>query len=130
MTAPPRVAAMAIIRISWPGPMSATVSAVASTPANTGITMGSRMVKVPQEVPVAKPRKAAIRNTTAGRKFCSRSPNPFTIPATKSGAPREVVTSPIVQARQRIRIAGTICLKPSGRQSISSVKLIERRSMK
>ena len=39
------------------------------------MTMGSRMVKVPQEVPVAKPRNAAIRNTTAGRKFFRLGPN-------------------------------------------------------
>ena len=130
MTAPPRVAAMAIIRMSWPGPMSAAVSSEALTPANTGITMGSRMVKVPQEVPVAKPRKAAITKTTAGRKLARLEPKPSTIPATNSGAPRALVMSPIVQARHRIRMAGTICLKPSGRQSISSVKLMERRMAK
>ena len=130
ITAPPRVAAMAIISISLPLIRSAVRSAAATPPENTGMTMGSRMVKVPQEVPVAKPRNAAIMNTTAGRKLCRLSPKPETMSATKSGAPRALVTSPMVQARQRIRMAGTICLKPSGRQSISSVNFMERRTIK
>ena len=92
--------------------------------------MGSRMVKVPQEVPVAKPRPQAMMKTTAGRKFCRLEPKLRTKSATNSGAPRALVMSPIVQAKQRIRMAGTICLKPSGRQSISSVKFMERRIMK
>ena len=121
---------MAIISISLPLISSEVRSAAGMPPENTGMTMGSRMVKVPQEVPVAKPRNAAIRNTTAGRKFFRPGPNLDTRSATNSGAPRALVTSPMVQARHRIRMAGTICLKPSGRQSISSVKLMARRTMK
>ena len=94
------------------------------------MTMGSRMEKVPQEVPVAKPRNAAMMNTTAGSRAYRLPLRFFTMPATNSGAPRPLVTSPMVQARHRIRMAGTICLKPSGRQSISSVNFMERRTMK
>ncbi len=86
ITAPPRVAAMAIISISLPLISSEVRSAAGMPPENTGMTMGSRMVKVPQEVPVAKPRNAAIRNTTAGRKFFRPGPNLDTRSATNSGA--------------------------------------------
>ena len=129
ITAPPKVAAMEIIsRLLFRSPTVRSTAGV--PPENTGMTMGSRMEKVPQEVPVAKPRNAAMMNTTAGSR-AYRLPLRFsTMPATNSGAPRPLVTSPIVQARHRIRMAGTICLKPSGRQSISSVNFMERRTMK
>ena len=42
---------------------------VKETPLNMLTTIGTRMAKVPQEVPVEKPRKRAMRNMTAGTKM-------------------------------------------------------------
>ena len=85
---------------------------------NTLTTIGIRIPKVPQEVPVAKARKHPIRNTIAGRKFIRLPAADSVAICTKSAAPRLSVIAFKVQAKVRIRIAGTIALNPSGIHSI------------
>ena len=90
---------------------------------NTFTTIGMRIPKVPQEVPVENARKHATMKMIAGRKFI-RDPALFcTVSATNTAAPSESVMAFSVQAKVRIRIAGTMALKPSGRQAIQSLKL-------
>ena len=90
--------------------------------------MGIRIPKVPQEVPVENARKHATRKIIAGRKFISEPALFCTVSATKTAAPRESVIAFSVQAKVRIKIAGTIALKPSGRHFIQSEKLRTLRS--
>ena len=87
-------------------------------------TMGIRSPKVPQEVPVANARKAPITNINAGKKLIIMplEAKLSTRPATYSAAPSESVMLFKVQASTRIRIAGTILLKPSGTAFIHSSK--------
>ena len=68
-TAPARHAEMPIIRSS-------------GSLANTGSTMGIRIPKVPQLVPVAKARPSATRKMTAGSMAKSPAAAPSTRPAT------------------------------------------------
>ena len=91
---------------------------VGSEFSNTFTTIGIRIPKVPQEVPVAKARKHPIRNTIAGRKFIRLPAADSVAISTKSAAPKLSVIAFKVQAKVRIRIAGTIALKPSGIHSI------------
>ncbi len=95
---------------------------------NTLSTMGIRMPKVPQDVPVAKDRKQPITNTMAGSRSWNPAAELFTTAATNSRAPKESVMAFRLQAKVRIRIAGTMALKPSGMQSIISLNFIRRRS--
>ena len=83
-------------------------------PENVFTTIGIRIPNVPHEVPVAKARNTATRNITAGRILNQPPDTPFTSPATNSLAPRLSVIALSVHANVRIRIAGTIALKPSG----------------
>ena len=66
------------------------------------MTIGIRMLKVPQEVPVAKARNAATRKITIGRKPCREPADFATISATKTFAPRRFVIPDSVQAIVRI----------------------------
>ena len=95
-----------------------------SKPWNAERTMGIRMPNVPQEVPVEKERPTAIRKMIAGRNIIRDSAEPLTISAIKRDAPRLSVMPLSVQANVRIRIAGTIALKPAGMLSIRVVNLI------
>ncbi len=92
-------------------------------PEKTATTIGIKMPKVPQEVPVAKARKHPTRKMIAGRNFNKLAALEDIIPATKAAAPRLSVIAFNVQARVRIRIAGTIALKPSGIHAIDSLNL-------
>ena len=80
--------------------------------------IGIKMPNVPQEVPVAKARPQAMAKMMAGSMFCKPCALPPTRPATYSLAPKESVIAFNVHASVRIKIAGTIALKPSGRQDI------------
>ena len=86
------------------------------------MTIGIRMLKVPQEVPVAKARNAATRKITIGRKPCREPADFATISATKTFAPRRFVIPDSVQAIVRIRIGAIMDLKPSGIHSVNSWK--------
>lgn len=90
--------------------------------ANTATTIGMSMPKVPQEVPVEKARKQPTRKIMAGRKFIREPALWFMISATNTAAPRLSVIAFNVHAKVRIRIAGTIALKPLGRHSMHSWK--------
>ena len=91
---------------------------------NTLKTMGISIPKVPHEVPVENDRPTAIRKMIAGSSIWK----PAALPSTRFEiyifAPRESVIALRVHAQQRISIAETIALKPSGRDPISSLKLI------
>ena len=80
--------------------------------------MGMRMPKVPHEVPVAKARPMAMRKMMQGRKFMKLPAELATTPATNFAAPRPSVIAFKDQAKDRISMAGTICLNPSGRHSM------------
>lgn len=84
-------------------------------------TMGMRMPKVAQDVPEAKASPVATTKMMAGRSPMSPSAEFATKPATKVAAPRLSVMLFSVHANVRMSMAGTICLKPSGRQSIHSL---------
>ena len=91
------------------------------------VTMGIRMPKVPQEVPVAKLRAQATRKMTAGRK-ANRPAAAYSItPATKYLAPSRPVMFFRPVARVRIRIGGTMAMKPWGTHCMASLKLSTRR---
>ena len=94
------------------------------------IQIGIKIPNVPHEVPVANARKHAITKIIAGRNILSPAAEPSTKPATNCFASRESVIPLSVHARQRIRIAGTIALNPSGRQAIASLKLKTLRHIK
>lgn len=89
----------------------------------TATTIGSRIPKVPQDVPVAKDIPVATRNTIAGRKILRFAALPPKIPLTNSFAPRRPVIPLNVQAKVRIRIAGTMALNPLGKHSMHSLKV-------
>ena len=91
---------------------------------NTLHTIGIRMPKVPQEVPVEKASPAATIKIMAGNTPCSPEAEPDTRSATKNLAPNSPVMPDSVQAMVRIRIGATIALKPSGIQSVKSLKVI------
>ena len=94
---------------------------VLSVPENVLTTIGIRIPNVPQLVPVANARNIATRNIMAGRKLSRLPEAPFTRPATYSLAPKLSVILLSVHAKVRIRIAGTIALKPSGMQANDSL---------
>ena len=101
-----------------------------SFPENTLSTMGIRIPKVPQEVPVAKERPTAMRNTMAGRKD-SRVPAVLSTNCEmKIRAPRLSVIAFRVQAQVRIIMAGTMAQKPSGKDAMHSLKCSTRRRRK
>ena len=92
---------------------------VFSCPVSIGTIMGSNMANVPHEVPVAKLRTAAARNTIAGKKLSRPGAAFFIIPAIKLSAPKSFVIPPSVHAKVRIIIGGAIVLKPSGNALIN-----------
>ena len=94
-----------------------------SMPWKQATTIGIRIPKVPHEVPVAKLNPMAIMKMITGRNCRKFFAEPCTTPATNSFAPRLSVMAFRDHASVRIRMAGTICLKPSGRQSMHSLKL-------
>ena len=91
-------------------------------------TIGIRMPKVPQDVPVANERPTAIRKMITGRNIRNPVAECSTSPATYSFAPRLSVMDFRVHANVRIRIGETICLKPSGTHSIIALNETMRRS--
>ena len=92
-------------------------------------TIGMRIPKVPQEVPVAKAMPQATRNMIAGRNVLS--PAAFaSAPSTNAEESRRFVIFLRVVAIVRIRIAGTIAIKPLGIHSIASLKVTRRRAIK
>ena len=95
---------------------------------NTPTTMGIRIPKVPQEVPVAKASRQPTRKIMAGRKFSRPLAWLYTRSATYTSAPRLSVMAFKVQAKVRIRMAGTMALKPSGIQAMQSWKSRTRRT--
>ena len=90
--------------------------------ANTATTMGIRIPKVPHEVPVENARKHPTRKMIAGRNIIRLFALLSIAVATNTAAPKLSVMALRVHAKVRIRIAGTIALKPEGRHSIHSVK--------
>ena len=94
----------------------------ASPSGNTAIQIGIKMPKVPQDVPVAKAKKAATIKMMAGKSCCSSAALLATTLDTYSAAPSESVILFNVQARVRIRMAGTIASKPLMRLLIASLK--------
>ena len=107
-TAPARQAAIVIIR-RFPGRLIPT-------------TIGSRMPKVPHEVPVENARKIATRNTIAGSMPVSPAALPSKIPLTYYAAPSFPVRLDKVHAKDRIRMGLIMALKPSGNASMQSLK--------
>ena len=97
---------------------------------NTFCTMGISIPKVPQEVPVAKASRQPMTNTMAGRNICMLAALFQTKSRTKYLAPRESVIAFRLQAKVRIRMAGTMALKPSGIQPMMSLKRMDRRIRK
>ena len=87
---------------------------------NTPITIGIRMLKVPQDVPVAKASSAATRKMIIGRKPCIAFAEPATRSATKTFAPSRFVMPDKVHAIVRIRIGAIMERKPSGIHSVNS----------
>ena len=96
----------------------------------TPITIGMRILNVPHDVPVAKARKAATRKMIIGRNPCIDKAEPATNSATKILAPRRFVMPDKVHAMDNIRIGATMALKPSGIQSVNSLKDKTSRIMK
>ena len=90
-------------------------------------TIGMRMPKVPQLVPVENARMIAMTKMIAGRKFWSPAAGPLMMSEMKILAPSESVMPLSVHAQQRIMMAGTMALKPSGKASMQSRKLMTRR---
>ena len=88
----------------------------------TATTIGIKIPKVPHEVPVANASRQPTIKIIAGSKFI-RPPATLSIAvATKTSAPRLSVIAFNVHAKVKIKIAGTIALNPSGRQSMQSLK--------
>ena len=97
---------------------------------NTPRTIGIRMLKVPQDVPVANARNAATRKMIIGRKPCIAVAEFFTTSATKIFAPSRLVIPDKVHAIVRIKIGAIIDLKPSGIHSVNSWNDNTSRSIK
>ena len=94
---------------------------------NTLCTMGIRIPKVPQLVPVAKASRQPTTKTITGSTICSPEAE-RTKSRTKNLAPKESVMPLRDQAKVRIKMAGTMALKPSGMQPIISLKDMDRRT--
>ena len=87
-------------------------------------TIGISIPKVPQEVPVAKASTHATIKITAGKSFASVSGKEFIISPTKNFAPSSPVIFLRAVANVKIRIAGTIAIKPWGIASIDSLNVV------
>ena len=93
------------------------------------VTMGIRIPNVPQDVPVAKASTQATRKITAGKKEPNAAACPDMRLPTKYLAPSIVVIFLRAVAKVRIRIAGTICLKPSEKASVNCLMVMTFRGM-
>ena len=113
-----------------PAMQAETQMIVLSGAGDAARTIGMRMPKVPHEVPVENARTIAMTKMIAGRKFCRPAAGPLMICEMKTLAPSESVIAFRVHAEQRMRIAGTIALKPSGSESMQSLNEITRRQRK
>ena len=85
------------------------------------------MPKVPQLVPVAKAKPQPMRKTMAGRNIWTLAALLYTKSRTKEVTPRESVMAFRLQAKVRMRMAGTMALNPSGMQDIMVPKVMDRR---
>ena len=94
---------------------------------NTATTIGIRIPKVPQEVPVANASPHPTRKIMAGRITSIPPATERMASSTNTAAPSESVIAFSVHAKVRIMIAGTIALNPSGMHPIQSLKLTTRR---
>ena len=113
-----------------PAMQAETAMIVIVEPGIAARTMGIRMPNVPQLVPVEKPRMQAMRKMIAGRNAFSEAAGPLMRSEMKIFAPSESVMPFSVHAQQRIMIAGTIALNPSGNASMHDWKEMTRRHMK
>ena len=105
------------------------IMSIGSLASNTPQTMGMRIPKVPQLVPVAKAMPQARRKRTTGIKFFS-APALRSSSLTKSLLPRQYFVMPARDhAKVRMSIAGTIALKPSAKELKNSLKLTILRIM-
>ena len=95
----------------------------------TPTTIGNKIPNVPQEVPVAKARNTATRNTIAGKNKVRLLAPDLNKVLTNTSAPRSPVIPLKVHAKVKIKIAGTIALKPSGIADIHSSKVNTLRQM-
>ena len=109
-TAPARQAEIEIIISSPP-------------PGNTAHTIGNKIPKVPQDVPVENAKPIAITNTIAGNNHVSPAALALTNSATNTLAPKSMVMPLKVHAKVRIIMAGTIALKPSVKESVNSLNV-------
>ena len=92
---------------------------------NIDATIGIRIPKVPQLVPVAKARAMATTKITAGKKLFKLPATFVMIFPTKAAEPRRSLEIFLrLVARLKIRMAEVIDEKPSGRSSIDLSKLI------
>ena len=76
--------------------------------------IGMRMPKIPQDVPVAKAKRAAIRKINAGKIFMTFVDKDTMIDDTKPDNPKPSVIAFKVHANTKIKIDGTIDVIPSG----------------
>ena len=113
-----------------PAMQADTATIVIEEPGTAASTIGMRMPKVPQLVPVENASTMAITKMIAGRKFQSPAAGPLMRSEMKILAPSESVMVLSAQAQQRIMIAGTIALKPSGKASMQSRNEMTRRQRK
>ena len=104
--------------------------AMVPPPGKTFNTIGMRIPKVPQEVPVAKDKPTAIKKIMAGSIICNPLAEPSTSCDTKILAPKLSVIAFKVQAQVKIIMAGTMALKPSGMLSMHCLKVSTRRHKK
>ena len=95
-------------------------------PPNTARTMGIRIPNVPHDVPVENERPTPMRKTIAGSNGINSLALVLTNSAMNILAPRLSVIVLSVHAQQRIMIAGTIALKPSGSDSMQLLNVRTR----
>ena len=93
----------------------------------TVVTMGMRIPKVPQDVPVANAMKTATTKMMAGSRDCRPAATPFMAPSTKAEALR--ISSPVVRffrevARVRMMIGAIMAMKPSGTLFMASLNVM------
>ena len=116
-TAPARHADIPIIKYSLVG------SKIAAT-------IGIRIPNVPHDVPVENDKTHATIKMIAGRKLASPDAAESISPPTYTSAPKSPVMFFSAVANVRIRIAGTIAIKPFGIHSIASLKVITLLAMR
>ena len=110
-----------------PAMQAETAMIVIELPGIAARTIGIRMPNVPQLVPVENERITAMTKMIAGRKFQSAAAGPLMRSEMNTFAPSASVMPFSVHAQQRIMIAGTIALKPSGKASMQSRNEMTRR---